>query len=68
MHEKYQYNRLDATHSLPQIWDDFLIIHKFSKQLLAFCHILNIRMQFAITARQTTIDFTLNSKRFTLFT
>ena len=31
MHEKYQYNRLNATQSLPQIWDDFLIIHKFSK-------------------------------------
>ena len=31
MHEKYQYNRLDATHSPPQIWDDFLITHKFSK-------------------------------------
>ena len=31
MHEKYQYNRLDATHSPPQIWDDFLISHKFSK-------------------------------------
>ena len=25
-------------------------------------------MQYAITARQTTIDFTLNSKRFTLLT
>ena len=29
--KKYQYNRLDATHCPPQIWDDLLIIRKFSK-------------------------------------